>query len=277
MVGQRSSPLRLFIRYTMLIVILVIMVFPLLWMFRVSLQDAGAPIDISSLADTATFTLTNYVDLFQSLRMGRYVFNSLVVGVAVTVGNILFCFMVAYALARYRFLTNKLLFVSAIIVLMIPAHVLIIPLYVLCLKTGIYDTYWALILPWLVNPIGIFLVKQYIESVPPSMEEAARIDGAGELRILFTIVMPVCRPALAVLAIQVFVTNWNSFLFPYILTSHESLRTLPVGLALLQGHQAIDWQHLMAGSAIAVIPILILFAFMQRQIVSGITAGSMKQ
>ena len=277
MVGKRLSIVRQLLRYLLLTVILFVMVFPLLWMFRVSLQEAGAAIDMSSLISSGTFTISNYLDLFQSLRMGRYVFNSLFVGLAVTIGNILFCFMVAYSLARYRHLTNKLLFVSAIVVLMIPAHVLIIPLYVLCLKVGIYDTYWALILPWLVNPIGIFLVKQYIESIPPSMEEAALIDGAGEMRILFRIVMPVCRPALAVLAIQVFVTNWNSFLFPYILTSHESLRTLPVGLALLQGHQAIDWQHLMAGSAIAVIPILILFAFMQRQIVSGITAGSIKQ
>jgi multiple sugar transport system permease protein len=172
---------------------------------------------------------------------------------------------------------NRLLFVSVILVLMIPAHVVIIPLYVLCLKTGIYDSYAALILPWLVNPIGIFLVKQYIESIPPSMEEAARIDGAGELRILFRVVMPLCKPALAVLAIQVFFTNWNSFLFPFILTSSDSLRTLPVALALYQGHQAIDWQHLMAGSAVAVIPVLALFVFMQRHIVSGITAGAIKQ
>ncbi len=109
------------------------------------------------------------------------------------------------------------------------------------------------------------------------MEEAARIDGAGELRILFGVVMPLCKPALAVLAIQVFFTNWNSFLFPYILTQSESVRTLPVGLAMFQGHQAIDWQHLMAGSTVAVLPVLILFVFLQRRIVSGITAGAIKQ
>ncbi|MFQ6008910.1 MAG: carbohydrate ABC transporter permease, partial [Candidatus Zixiibacteriota bacterium] len=215
--------------------------------------------------------------LFSAHNMGRYLFNSLLVGLTVTASNILFCFMVAYALARYKYLHNKLLFVTVIIVLMIPAHILIIPLYVLMVKGGLYDTYWALILPWLVNPIGIFLVKQYIESIPTSMEEAARLDGAGELRILMKVVMPLCKPALAVLAIQVFFTNWNSFLFPYILTSSEQVRTLPVGLALYQGHQSIDWQHLMAGSTIAVVPILILFLFMQRQIVSGITAGAIKQ
>jgi len=209
--------------------------------------------------------------------MCRYLINSAVVGIFVTVGNILFCFLTGYAIARYRFIGKNFWFYSLIFVLMIPAHIVIIPLYLIILKIGIYDTYWALILPFLVNPIGVFLVRQYIETLPVSMEEAARIDGAGEFKIITRIVMPLCKPALAVLAIQVFLTNWNSFLFPFILTSSESVRTLPVGLALYQGHQAIDWPHLMAGSTLAVIPVLLIFLFFQRQIVSGITAGAVKQ
>lgn len=252
------------------------MVFPLMWMFRVSFMEIGSSVDIDNLLSTA-FSLDAYKELFTATGTLKYLFNSAFVGIVVTLGNILFCFMTAYGLARYKSISNKILFATVIIVLMIPVHVLIIPLYLLSIKAGIYDTYWALILPWLVNPIGIFLVKQYIENVPPSMEEAARIDGASEFRILFQVVMPLCKPALAVLAIQVFFTNWNSFLFPYILTNSDSLKTLPVGLAHLQGHQAIDWQQLMAGSALAVLPVLILFIIMQRQIVSGITAGAIKQ
>ncbi len=263
-------------RYAVLAAVLVVMIFPLVWMFRVSLMRVGEGLAIDRLFNT-DFSLANYLDLFSTHRMGRYLLNSLLVGGVVTLGNILCCFMVGYSLARYRHLSHRLMFASVILVLMIPVHVLIVPLYVLMVKTRLYDTYWALILPWLVNPIGIFLVKQYIEAIPPSMEEAARLDGAGEMRILLTIVMPLCKPALAVLAIQVFFTNWNSFLFPYILTSSEEVRTLPVGLALYQGHQAIDWQHLMAGSAVAVVPVLVLFLFMQRYIVSGITAGAVKQ
>jgi len=144
-------------------------------------------------------------------------------------------------------------------------------------QTGLYDTYWALILPFLVNPMGIFLVRQYVDSLPRSMEEAARIDGASEFTILFKIIMPLCKPALAVLAIQTFLTNWNSFLYPFILTSSEAVRTLPVALALYQGHQAIDWPHLMAGSSLAVIPVLLVFLFFQKHIISGITAGALKQ
>ena len=226
---------------------------------------------------SGSWTLASFADLFTQANLGLALFNSAFVGGVVTVGNILFCFMTAYGLARYRVLVNRVLFGTVVLVLMIPMHIVIIPLYLLCLKAGIYDSYWALILPWLVNPIGIFLMKQYIEAIPTSMEEAARVDGAGEFRILFTVVMPLCKPALAVLAIQVFFTNWNSFLFPFILTSSESLRTLPVALALYQGHQAIDWQHLMAGSTVAVLPVLVLFLVMQRQIVSGITAGAIKQ
>ena len=271
-----NNMLRTLAKYILLAIVLVVMVGPLLWMFRVSLLSPGAAISLTEMTNTE-FTLQNYYDLFETSRMGRFLFNSAFVGIAVTVGNILFCFMVAYTLARFRYIVNKLLFVTVMLILMIPAHIVIIPMYVLMVKAGLYDSYWALILPWLVNPIGIFLVKQYIETIPPSMEEAARMDGAGELTIVFKIIMPLCKPALAVLAIQVFFTNWNSFLFPFILTQSEAIRTIPVALALYQGHQAIDWQHLMAGSSIAVIPVLVLFFIMQKQIVSGITSGGIKQ
>ncbi len=263
-------------KYGSLLGITFIMIFPLLWMFRVSLSPAGS-LSLSEIWTTSSYTLANYYDLFTNNNMGLYLFNSILVGLIVTVSNILFCFTVGYTFARFQYLTNKILFVTVILVLMIPAHIIIIPLYLICLKVGIYDSYLALILPWLVNPIGIFLVKQYIDSLPISMEEAARVDGASELRILFKIVMPICKPALAVLAIQVFFTNWNSFLFPYILTQSDQYRTLPVALALFQGHQAIDWQHLMAGSTMSVIPVLVIFILMQKQIVSGITGGAIKQ
>jgi multiple sugar transport system permease protein len=263
-------------KYIILCMILAIMVFPLLWMFRVSFLPKNISLTFENFI-SIYFTFAIYYDIITSGNIIKYFINSVIVGAAVMVGNILFCFMVGYSLSRYRFIGKRFWFYSVIFVLMIPAHILIIPLYLLIFKLGLYDTYAALILPFLVNPIGIFLVKQYIDTLPGSMEEAARMDGAGESKILFKIVMPLCRPALAVLAIQVFLTNWNSFLFPFILTSSEAVRTLPVGLALYQGHQAIDWPHLMAGSSLAVIPVLIIFLFFQRHIVSGITAGAIKQ
>jgi multiple sugar transport system permease protein len=264
------------IRYTILSFILIIMIFPLLWMFRISFLPANLSLTIINLV-SPDWHLDNYIDIFTSGNMLTYFLNSALVGMTVTAGNIIFCFLTGYALARYKFIGRNFWFYTVIFVLMIPVHIIIIPLYLLIFKLGMYDTYWALILPFLVNPIGIFLVRQYINTLPTSMEEAARIDGAGEFKIVFKIVMPLCKPALAVLAIQVFLTNWNSFLFPFILTSSETVRTLPVGLALYQGHQAIDWPHLMAGSSLAVIPVLIVFLLFQRHIVSGITAGAVKQ
>lgn len=265
-----------YLKYILLSLILLVMVFPLLWMFRISLMDSNQSIGFENIL-SLNVTLQSYIDLFKSSGIGLAFFNSALVGLIVTLGNVLFCFMTAYSIARYKYILNKFLFGSVILILMIPAHIIIIPMYILMVKLGIYDSYFALILPWLVNPIGIFLVKQYIDTIPPSMEEAARIDGAGELTILVRIVMPLCKPALAVLAIQVFFTNWNSFLYPFILTQSDSVRTLPVALAVLQGHQAIDWQHLMAGSTIAVIPVLVIFIILQKQIISGITAGGIKQ
>jgi multiple sugar transport system permease protein len=162
-------------------------------------------------------------------------------------------------------------------VLMIPVHILIVPLFLVIKNLGWYDTYFALIVPWLVNPLGIFLMRQYIQALPKDLENQARIDGAGEFRILFQIVAPLCKPALAVLAIQVFLVNWNSFLFPFILTSGEKMRTLPVALALFQGYQTIDWPHLLAASSLSTLPVIMVFLFFQRQIISGLTAGAIKR
>jgi len=259
--------MRRFFKYAALTAIFGIMVFPLVWMFVLSVRKI----------DGSGFTLANFGYIFSANNFGRYLFNSILVGGIVTAANILFCFMCGYALARHRVMGEKFWFYSVLIVLMVPVHIVIIPIYILMNKIGLYDTYGALILPWLVNPIGIFLVRQYISTLPISLEEAARIDGAGEFRILFSIVMPLCRPALAILAVQVFMTNWNSFLFPFILTSSEQYRTLPVALALLLGYQSIDWNQLMAGSVIAVVPVLAVFLIFQKHIISGITAGAIKQ
>ncbi len=259
-----------------LIFFLLGMIFPLIWM--VSLSFSSQPIQLQRLFDFLPdkFSLRNYIDLFKQLPFGRFLFNSIFVGITVTLGNVIFCLMVGYALARKEFRFKKILFFSILMVMMLPAHILIIPLFLLVKNLGWYDTYLALIIPWLVNPLGIFIVRQYVQALPSDFEEAARIDGAGELKIVFKILMPLCKPALAVVAIHVFLTNWNSFLFPFILTSSEDMRTLPVALALYQGYQTIDWPHLLAGSTLATLPVVILFLIFQRQIVEGLTAGGIK-
>jgi multiple sugar transport system permease protein len=185
--------------------------------------------------------------------------------------------MAGYAFARYDIRGGKLIFFLVISTIMLPKQVILVPLYILMQRMGLIDTYWALTLPFLVDPFNIFLIRQYLSSVPKDCEEAARIDGAGELTILFRVVMPMLRPALAVVAIHTCLINWNSFLFPFILTNSTSMRTLPVGIALLsQGSHSIDWGHLMAGAVISALPVIAAYLVFQRQIISGLTAGMSK-
>jgi multiple sugar transport system permease protein len=162
-------------------------------------------------------------------------------------------------------------------VLVVPQQVIMIPLYRLIAEFGWINSYWSLIVPWLVTPFGVFLVKQYIEAMPSEIEDAARIDGAGDWHILFKVVLPLARPVLTVLAIYVFLSQWNSFLFPFLFTNDEAHRTLPVGLAFYLGKQSIDWGHLMAGASIAALPVLGLFVLFQRRIIEGLTAGALKE
>ncbi|MCP4583741.1 MAG: carbohydrate ABC transporter permease [candidate division Zixibacteria bacterium] len=258
-----------------LAIVMIGMMFPLIYMVVTSLKDITSFSGVTGIFK-GTLTFDNYIEMFSRDGIARFFVNSLIVAIIVTVGNIVFCLMSGYALARRKFIGNKMLFIAATAVLMIPQHVVIIPVYILISKIGMHNTYWALILPWLVNPLGIFLMRQYIANLPEDCEQAARIDGAGEFTILFRIVMPLCKPALAVLAVQVFLTNWNSFLYPFILTSSPDLYTLPVGLAMIQGLQQINLGQLMAGSTIAALPVIIVFLFFQRHITEGITAGALK-
>jgi multiple sugar transport system permease protein len=257
-----------------LILILGVMVFPMLYMIVLSFQTPGTfAVDLNNLS----WTLKNYSVVFKSNNFGRYFFNSVVVAFIVTLGNMLLCTMIGYGLARGPRRLTWPMFIIAVAMLMIPAHILILPLFQMMLKFGWFDTYWALTIPWLVSPLGIFLMKQYIDGLPGDLEDAARVDGAGEFAIFFRVVMPLCAPALAVLGIQTFLTAWNSFLFPKILTNSNEMYTLPVGLALMQDPRSSDWPVTMAGSVIAALPVIIFFLIFQRKITEGITAGALKQ
>ena len=218
---------------------------------------------------------SNYTDLFGAMPFGRYLLNSAVVAAIVTLANVLLCFPVGYALARRRFRGRRLLYMSAAAILMVPQYVLIVPMFILIHQLGLYDSLWAIILPVMVSPLGILLIKGAVSAVPIEIEEAARMDGAGPWRIVYGIVMPICRPALAVLAVQIFWLTWNAFLFPFILTG-ERARTLPVALAMFRGYQAVDLPHLFAAATLATLPVIVVFLFFQRQIISGLTSGAVK-
>ena len=260
-----------------LIIIALIMIFPMFWMLLLSLKTYPERFTTFFQTLFSDFTLNNYIEAIQSDNFGLYFINSLFVAICTTAANVLFSTMVGYALARRKFFGKTLLTGSILGVLIIPAHVIMIPLYRLIVEIGWLNTYWALIIPWCVTPFGIFLVWQYIRSIPVELEDSARIDGAGFWQIFFKIIFPTAKPVLIVLAIYTFLTNWNSFLFPFLFTNSEQYRTLPVGLTFYLGKQSIDWGHLMAGASLSAIPILILFLIFQKQIIRGLLAGALKE
>jgi multiple sugar transport system permease protein len=224
-----------------------------------------------------TPTLANYRQLFDRLDFPRFFTNSAVVAVAVTAGNLVFCSMVGYALAKLDFAGKRLLFLLVLGMLMVPGVVTFVPLFVLVSNLGLVNTYPGLILPFLVTPLGVFLMRQFMSGLPDELIEAARIDGAGEWRIFSRVILPLCGPALATLGILTFLASWNNFLWPLVVAQSEDKYTLPVALALYSvGQNATRYGLLLAGSVVVIVPVIALFVALQRYFVQGIATTGIK-
>ncbi len=265
-----------FIVHFLLILILVSTLFPLYVMVATSLRESGNILPSIKSLIPRHITFRNYVDVWKSGNFHRYFLNSVIVTVSVTVLNVIFDSMVGYALSRKPFPGSNLILFIIIGRMMIPAQVLIIPIFILIKKLHMYNTYWALILPIAVQGFGIFLMKQYFDGLPKELDEAAKMDGAGDFTILFRVLLPISTPALSVLIINTFLTTWNAFLYPLILTNTDNMRTLPIGVAYFNTLQGIDYVHLMAGSTITVLPVIAIFLAFQKKIISGLTQGAIK-
>jgi multiple sugar transport system permease protein len=269
--------LRQTIAYSLLIFLLITTLFPLYIMISTSLKPEGNILPSWDTLIPKEVTFKNYVDVWKSANFNRYFLNSVIVTVSVTILNIILDSIVAYASSRKNFKGANLVLLIILATMMIPAQVLMIPLFILIKKLAMYNTYWALILPFAVQGFGIFLMKQYFDGLPKSLDEAARIDGGGDFTILFRVLFPISRPAIAVLGINTFLTTWNSFLYPLIFTNTDSMRTLPIGIAYFNTLHGIDYVHLMAGSSIATIPVIVVFLAFQKQIISGLVRGAVKE
>jgi multiple sugar transport system permease protein len=222
-------------------------------------------------------TLANYDILFTKLDFPTYFLNSAIVALAVTAGNMVFCSMLGYALAKLDFPGKRALFAVVLGTLMIPGVVTFVPLFVLTTRIGLSNTLVGMILPFLAGPFGVFLMRQFIQSLPDELIQAARIDGAGELRIFFSVILPLCGPALATLGILTFLTSWNNFLWPLVVAQTEDKYTLPVALALYAvGQNATQYGLLLAGSVVVVLPVLAVFLVLQRHIMQGVAMTGIK-
>jgi multiple sugar transport system permease protein len=256
---------------------LFLVVVPFLWMLVSSFKPEAEVRAVPPTWWPETITLDNYDRLFTQLDFPTYFMNSVIVAVAVTVGNMVFCSMLGYALAKLDFPGKRLLFVIVLGTLMVPGVVTFVPLFVLTTKMGLSNTLIGMILPFLAGPFGVFLMRQYFQTLPDELIQAARIDGAGELRIFTSVMLPLCGPALATLGILTFLASWNNFLWPLVVAQTEDKYTLPVALALYAvGQNATQYGLLLAGSVVVVLPVLAMFLFLQRHIMQGIAMTGIK-
>jgi multiple sugar transport system permease protein len=263
--------------YVILSLGLVAMVFPFIWMilgsFKTTTEIRSNPLGF--LPENPT--LDNYTHLFGRLDFTTFFGNSVIVAVFVTLGNIVFSSMVGYALAKLEFAGKRLLFILVLGTLMIPGVVTFVPLFVLTSNLGLVNSYPGLILPFLITPLGVFLMRQFIMSLPDDIIEAARIDGASEWRVFLRVIMPLCGPAVATLTILTFLASWNNFLWPLVVATSEARYTLPVALALYSvGQNAAQYGLMMAGAVVVVLPVLLVFIVLQRYFVQGIALTGIK-
>lgn len=267
-----SLPARLLLQLGLLLGA-VIMLSPFLVMLVVSLVPTSA--FLARNFSPAGFTLANYAATFEQVPFARFYFNSAFVTVSVTLLQILIASLAAFAFARLRFRGRDLIFLFYLATLMIPFPVTLIPNFLIVKNLGWYDNFLALIVPSLFSVFSVFLLRQYYRGIPIDLDEAARMDGASSWRIWAQVIVPLSGPVLATLAIFVFQGTWNDFLWPLVVTSSEEMRTIPVGLAAFVGQYSTAWGQLMAGSVIALLPVLIIYVLGQNWFVKGITLSGM--
>lgn len=252
-----------------------IMLFPFLWTVITSITPEG------SLAGGPTLivedpTLDAYRTLLDAIPMWRIMLNSFGIALAATVLQLLTGAMAAYAFARLSFPGKNIVFAGYLATLMVPLQVLVVPLFIEMKTLQLQDTYLALLAPSIASAFGVFLLRQAVAGVPAELDEAATIDGAGHLRIFTTVILPLIRPALATVGVFAFMSSWNSFLWPLVVIRSPEFMTLPLGLSTLQGQFTTQWDVVMAGSVLSVVPIAVVYLLAQRHIIAGIAHTGIK-
>lgn len=271
------------LQYAILVLLVLLAVGPFLWLLSTALKS----VDENIFAYPPQFipqhpTLANFVAVWNKVPMGWFFANSIVVTLLTIFFNITLSVLAAYPLARMQFKGQGAIFFSILATMMIPFQVLMIPLYLICLKlnltdsAGIVNGWLGLVLPFAVSGFGIFFVRQALVTLPKELEESAVLDGCNSLQILWFVLLPLIRPTLATLAVFAFMATWGEFLWPSIILSEPSHFTLPVGLVQLQSAFSADWKLIAAGTLLSMIPILVFFFALQRYFVSGATSGAVK-
>lgn len=262
--------------YVILCVFGITSIFPFLWMISTSFKDTYVLYRFSLELIPKEPTLMNYVDMLTKTNFLVWGKNSVIVTSFTIFLSLFFNSLAAYAFAKKEFWGRNVLFIIVLGTMMIPINVLIIPVFVLFANLNLVDTYLGLIIPGIASGFAIFLLRQYMLTIPNQLIDAAKIDGCSEFGIYYKIVLPLCKPALSALAILIFVWSWNVFLWPLILTTRDSMRTLPVGIAVFQGQYVTRWGLIMAGASFLFFPTLLIFLAFQRYFIRGIALSGLK-
>lgn len=275
MTNPTPAPLRI-LGYTALVIGSVLSVIPFIWMLIAATRTTSEIFLSPPPLFPGSQAIENLIRLQEETGFARVLLNSGLIAVIYTLFSSLLSAMTGFALAKYRFWGQRTLFVVILTTMMVPMQVLLVPLFQIMARLGWIDSYQAVILPFLANAFGIFLMRQSFMNFPTELMEAARIDGSSELKTFFQIVLPVARPQLAALAIYTFMSQWNAFIWPLLMLNTEENYTIPVALNTMVGLSRVDYSGLMMGSLIATIPMLIVFLLFQRQFVQGLLGGAIK-
>jgi multiple sugar transport system permease protein len=252
----------------------VLMVLPFVYMLSTSLKQNVEVYELSLFPRAPT--LDNYRRLGAATGFGRWFANSALVATLTTVSVLFFDSLAGYTLAKFRFRGRRLVFLAILSTLMIPTEMLVLPWYVMSKRLGWLDTYWGIMFPGMMTGFGTFLMRQFFEGVPDELLDAGRVDGLGEFRLWWRVALPLVAPALSALAVFTFLGNWTAFLWPLIVTTDKGLYTLPVGLASFSGEFQTEWEMIMTGASVATLPMILMFAVLQRYIVRGVMLSGLK-
>ncbi len=250
---------------------------PFFWMLSASLMHSGEANTYPPRFIPSEIDFSHYVDLFSRLNLFGYLRNSLFLSIAVTAVSLLVNSMSGYAFAKFRFPKKDIVFKFLITSMVIPGQVTMLPLFLLLKQMHLINTYFAIIIPGMVSIFGVFLIRQYAQTIPDSLIEAAKMDGASEVQIYRKIILPLCRPILVTLGIFTFMGTWNDFLWPLIVMTDSSMYTLPVAIANLMGEHVQDTELMMAGSVLTTLPMVLLFIALQKFYIGGIMMGGVKE
>jgi len=275
---RRRRLIKQFIVVSLLIIVVVVLLFPFLWMVSTSLKPPEEVFTPRPRWIPLNPTLRNFVNILGETPFPRYFLNSVVVAFVTMLLALVVTVFAGYALSRYRFRGKQAFSLWLLVSQMFPPMLLVIPIFVLMLKLGLYNTYVSLIITYgtFALPFSTWMLKAYFDTVPLDLEEAAMVDGCTRLQALARVVLPLAAPGIVTVALFVFILAWQEYMFALTLTRTTDMRTLPVGISLFLGEYRVLWGSLMAGSVVVTAPVILLFSYLQRYIVEGLTLGAVK-